>query len=57
MQSEVEARLIQEINFWDARAEELALREAAGRSQRLNADNARRIAEDLAGRLKRRRAN
>ena len=56
VQSEVEARLIQEINFWDARAEELALREAAGQSQRLNADNARRIAEDLAGRLNRRRA-
>ena len=56
VQSEVEARLIQEINFWDARAEELALREAAGQSQRLNADIARRIAEDLAGRLKRRRA-
>jgi len=56
VRSEVEARLIQEINYWDARAEELALREAAGQSQRLNADNARRIAERLAERLNVRRA-
>ena len=56
IQSEVEARLIQEINFWDARAEELALQEAAGRNQRLNAENARGIATTLAERLNRRRA-
>ena len=56
VRSQVEARLIQEINYWDARAEELALQEAAGRSQRLNADNARRIAERLAERLNVRRA-
>jgi superfamily II DNA or RNA helicase len=56
VRSEVEARLIQEINYWDARAEELALQEAAGKSQRLNADNARRIAERLAERLNIRRA-
>src|SRR5262249_11294226 len=56
VQSEVEARLIQEINFWDARAEELALQEAAGRNQRLNADNARGIATTLAERLNRPRA-
>jgi hypothetical protein len=53
--SEVEARLIQEINFWDARAEELALQEAAGRNQRLNAENARGIATTLVERLNRRR--
>jgi hypothetical protein len=56
IQSEVEARLIQAINFWDARAEELALQEAAGRNQRLNAENARGIATTLAERLNRRRA-
>jgi len=56
VRSEVEARLIQEINYWDARADELALQEAAGKSQRLNADNARRLAERLAERLNVRRA-
>mgnify|MGYP001340743888 FL=1 len=55
-ESEVKARLTREINYWDHRAHELALEERAGKPQRLNAEAARRRAEELASRLERRLA-
>ena len=53
-ESEVQARLIKEINFWDTRAFELTEEAKAGRKTRLNWENAQRRAEDLADRLQRR---
>nr|WP_274389672.1 DUF3883 domain-containing protein [Azospirillum doebereinerae] len=53
-EAEVKARLMREIAHWDNRAHQLAQAERAGKPQRLNADIARRRAEDLAGRLERR---
>ena len=53
----VRARLTQEISHWDNRAVRLAEQEAAGRTNaRLNAQEARRRADDLHGRLDRRLA-
>lgn len=53
----VKERLKAEIQYWDFRAAELAEREAAGKyNARLNAQMARRRAEELAGRLQKRKA-
>jgi len=51
----VKDRLTKEIAYWAHRAEELRLQEEAGRpNARLNSQEARKRAEDLAARLKRR---
>lgn len=50
--TEVRARLTSAISWWDGRAEELRLQEAAGRHQRLNSANAAATAERLADRLR-----
>ncbi len=53
----VKDRLTKEIAYWDHRAEMLRLDEQAGRSNaRLNSQEARRRADELAGRLERRMA-
>jgi hypothetical protein len=44
VEGEVRARLKHEINYWDGRAEELALKEQAGKGGRLNSGNARAYA-------------
>ncbi|MEP1934515.1 MAG: DUF3883 domain-containing protein [Hoeflea sp.] len=54
VESEVKQRLRKEINHWDARAAELREEEKAGKKTRLNWQNAKRRAEELAERLKRR---
>lgn len=54
VEGEVRARLVREINYWDGRAEELALREQAGKGGRLNSGNARAYAQTLTERLDRR---
>lgn len=56
VEQEVKVRLAKEINFWDSRAFELREQEKAGKKTRLSSDNARRRAEDLAERLRRRQA-
>ena len=53
-ESEVQARLKKEINYWDARAFELKEQEKAGKKTRLNWQNAVRRAEDLSDRLQKR---
>jgi hypothetical protein len=51
----VRDRLTKEIQYWDWRAEELKAQEQAGRpNARLNSNNARRTADDLQMRLKKR---
>ncbi len=55
-EAEVQVRLKKEINFWDSRAAELREQAKAGKETRLNRENARRRAEDLAERLQRRMA-
>jgi superfamily II DNA or RNA helicase len=51
----VKDRLTKEIAYWDHRAEELKLQEQAGRvNARLNSREARRRADDLQGRLRKR---
>ncbi len=51
----VKDRLTKEIAYWDHRAEELKLQEQAGRpNARLNSQEARRRADDLAARLQKR---
>ncbi|MGE5552981.1 MAG: helicase-related protein [Betaproteobacteria bacterium] len=51
----VKDRLTKEIAYWDHRAEELKLQEQAGKpNARLNSQEARRRADDLAARLKKR---
>lgn len=51
----VKDRLTKEINYWDARAEELKLQEAAGKpNARLNSGEARKRADLLQGRLEKR---
>jgi len=51
----VKDRLTKEIAYWDHRAEELRLQEQAGKTNaRLNSQEARRRADELAARLKRR---
>lgn len=57
VEREVKARLNKEINYWDSRAAELKEEERAGKKTRLNWQNARRRADDLAERLRRRREN
>ncbi len=53
----VRDRLTKEIAYWDHRAEELKLQEQAGKpAARLNSQEARRRADDLAARLQRRLA-
>jgi len=53
----VQDRLTKEIAYWDHRAEELKLQEQAGKpAARLNSQEARRRADDLAARLQRRLA-
>ena len=54
VEREVKERLGREINYWDARAAELQQQEKAGKKTRLNWGNAKRRAEDLAERRKRR---
>ena len=54
VEHEVNLRLKKEINYWDSRAFELQEEEKAGKKTRLSWQNARRRAEDLAERLKRR---
>jgi Domain of unknown function (DUF3883) len=54
VEGEVRARLKREINYWDGRAEELALKEQAGKGGRLNSGNARAYAQMLTERLDRR---
>lgn len=56
IEREVELRLKKEINHWDNRAAELREAEMAGKKTRLNWQNAARRAEELAERLKRRKA-
>jgi hypothetical protein len=56
VEQEVRARLKKEINYWDSRAFELKEEEKAGKTTRLNWQNAERRAEDLAERQKRRMA-
>ena len=51
----VKDRLVKEINYWDHRAEELKLQEAAGKpNARLNSGEARKRADNLQGRLQKR---
>jgi SNF2 family DNA or RNA helicase len=51
----VKDRLTKEIAYWDHRAEELKLQEQGGKpNARLNSQEARRRADDLAGRLQKR---
>jgi hypothetical protein len=47
-------RLQAQIRYWDHRANQLREQELAGRQPRMNSDNARRRADELQGRLKRR---
>lgn len=54
VEGEVRARLKREINYWDGRADELALKEQAGKGGRLNSGNARTYAQTLTDRLDRR---
>jgi len=54
---QVKARLTSEINYWDHRANVLKAQEDAGKSRsNINSGNARRTADELADRLKRRLA-
>jgi superfamily II DNA or RNA helicase len=55
VERQVEARLKAQINYWDHRAAVLKDQEKAGKKTRLSWTNAAAHAEDLAGRLKRRR--
>ena len=52
---EVVARLTKEINHWDARAEDLRLKELAGKKTKLSAHNAQSRANDLVERMDRRK--
>ena len=54
-EQEVIARLSKEINYWDARAEDLRLKEQAGKKTHLSAANAQARAEDLVERMGRRK--
>lgn len=54
IKQEVESRLRREINYWDARAEELKEEERAGRKTRTNWQKAAYRAEELAERMQRR---
>ena len=52
----VHERLTSAINYWDNRAEELRLKEDAGKRPKLNSDKARQRRDDLRERLERRTA-
>jgi len=52
----VVARLRREINYWDQRAAQLRLQERAGKTPQLNSARAAGIAEELAGRMERRKS-
>jgi SNF2 family DNA or RNA helicase len=52
IEAEVKARLMKEMRFWDARAEELRARERAGKKTRLSAGQAEERANRLGDRLK-----
>jgi len=52
VEGEVKARLMKEIRFWDARAEELRVREKAGKKTKLPAQVAEERANRLGDRLK-----
>jgi superfamily II DNA or RNA helicase len=54
VEGEVKARLKREVNYWDGRAEELMLKEQAGKGGRLNSGNARATAQNLSDRLDKR---
>jgi superfamily II DNA or RNA helicase len=54
VEREVRARLIREINYWDARAARLREEERAGKEQRINARNAEATAARLVERLHKR---
>jgi superfamily II DNA or RNA helicase len=54
VEGEVKSRLKREISYWDGRAEELMLKEQAGKGGRLNSGNARATAQTMADRLERR---
>ena len=54
VEGEVKARLKREIGYWDGRAEELMLKEQAGKGGRLNSGNARATAQNLSDRLEKR---
>ncbi len=54
VEGEVKARLKREISYWDGRAEELMLKEQAGKGGRLNSGNARATAQNLSDRLDKR---
>ena len=54
--SQVEARLLQQVNHWSAQAVRLADEVAAGRTVRMTPDRARRWADELEVRLERRLA-
>lgn len=53
-QKAVHERLTKEINYWDARAEDLRQREAAGRATNMNWHKARQRADELEERLQNR---
>jgi superfamily II DNA or RNA helicase len=50
----VQDRLTKEITYWDHRAQELRAQEQAGKTPRINSEMARRRADDLQARLKKR---
>ncbi|MCC6523418.1 MAG: DUF3883 domain-containing protein [Polyangiaceae bacterium] len=52
IEAEVKARLMKEIRYWDARAEELRARERAGKKTKLPAQDAESRANRLSDRLK-----
>jgi superfamily II DNA or RNA helicase len=56
VEAEVKARLMKEVRFWDARAEELRVRERAGKKTKLSAHVAEERANRLGDRLKSRMA-
>lgn len=56
IEREVRARLNREINYWDVRASRLREEEAAGKEQRINAQNAEATAQRLVERLHKRQA-
>jgi hypothetical protein len=56
VEREVRARLMREINYWDARAARLREEERAGKEQRINAQNAEATAQRLVERLHKRQA-
>jgi SNF2 family DNA or RNA helicase len=53
----VHERLTSAINYWDNRAEELRLKEQAGKQPKLNSDKARQRRDDLRERLEKRTAD